>query len=275
MSKRHPAGSAIVAGVLALGLGASAAYTVRPGDTLSGIAARLGVSVGTLARANGITDPDRLLADERLAIPGTSSTTPGRVHLVVSGDNLSTIARRYGVGVRALAAANDLDPARYLRLGARLIVPAAAVAESPAGYPARLRASPARLALVPLFERWADANRIPADLLMATTWLESGWQNHVVSSAGALGIGQLMPGTVRFVREDLIGVASLDPGVPEDNIRMSARYLRFLLGYYDGDVRLALAGYYQGPGSVRTKGVQPGTETYIQGVLALRGHFRS
>ena len=273
MPTRKSAGSAIVAGVLALGLGASAAYTVRPGDTLSGIAVRLGVSVGDRARANAIPDPDQVFAGRRLTVPGTSAATPARVHVVVAGDNLSTIARRNGVSVRALASANDLDPDRYLRLGARLVVPATSGA--PAGYPARLRRAPARLALVPHFQRWSAANGLPADLLMATTWLESGWQNHVVSGAGAMGIGQLMPGTVRFVREELIGAPWLDPAVPEQNIRMSARFLRFLLDHAGGDVRLALASYYQGPGSVRRNGVYAGTERYVDGVLALRGSFRA
>lgn len=272
--RRRPLLPGAVAAVLALGLGASAAYTVRPGDTLSGIAKRLGVSVGALASTNSIDDPDRVLAGRTLQLPGGGSApTPGRIHTVVAGDNLSTIARRYGVSVGALARSNGLDTKRILRIGARLTVPAEAVAVAGGGYPSRLRSSPARLALVPHFRHWAKANGIPADLLMATTWLESGWQNHVVSSVGARGIGQLMPGTTEFIRDDLIGVPSLDPGDPVDNIRMSARYLRWLLHRSGGDVRTALAGYYQGPGSVAAVGAKPGTVAYVDGVLALRRHF--
>lgn len=275
MLKQRSAGKVLLVGLLALGLGGSAAYTVRPGDTLSGIASRLGVSVRDLAAANAITDPDRVVAGSSLAVPGApAGSTPGREHVVVAGDNLSAIAKRYGVSMRSLASANRLDPGRVLRLGARLVVPAAAVAESPSGLPSRLRQSPDRLALVPHFRRWAEANGLPIDLLMATTWLESGWQNHVVSHAGARGIGQLMPGTVDFIRAELIGEPSLDPGDPADNIRMSARYLRWLLDHAGGDARLALAGYYQGPRSVRTIGPKPGTVAYVDGVLALRGQFR-
>ena len=146
-------------------------------------------------------------------------------------------------------------------------------AQGPARYPQRLRQSPGRLALVPHFRHWAAANRIPADLLMAMTWLESGWQNGKVSSVGAIGIGQLMPGTVEFVREELIGVPTLDPRVPAENIRMSARYLRWLLARYGGDPRAALAGYYQGPGALDRHGPYPGTVTYVAAVLALRPRF--
>jgi soluble lytic murein transglycosylase-like protein len=127
---------------------------------------------------------------------------------------------------------------------------------------------------VPLFQKWAAANAIPADLLMATTYLESGWQNDVVSSVGAIGIGQLMPSTVRFIRGELIGVPNLDPRIPEHNIRMSARYLRFLLGHTGGDVRKALASYYQGPGSVQSIGLYDDTVQYVDGVLSLRSAFR-
>ena len=263
----------IVAGVLALGLGASAAYTVKPGDTLSGIAARLGVSAAELARSNGITDPNRVDAGRTLSVPGgRAASTPAKVHVVSQGDNLSTIARRYGVTVTELARANRLDARKVLRVGARLAVP---VPAARTGFPARLVAAPERLALVPHFVKWSKANGLPPDLVMATTWLESGWQNDAVSSVGALGIGQLMPGTVKFVRHELIGVDTLDPRIPEHNIRMSARYLRFLLQRSGGDVRTALAAYYQGPGSVDRIGAQPGTVAYVNGVLALRRLFTS
>jgi N-acetylmuramoyl-L-alanine amidase len=201
--------------VLALTLGASAAYTVRPGDNLTTIASRFGVTVSDLVRANRLSNPDRLAVGKSLDIPTST------------------------------------------------------------GLPAVLRASPERLALVPAFRRWASANNLPADLVMATTWVESGWQNRVVSPKGAVGIGQLMPGTAEFIRSELIGQPWLDPAVPEHNIRMSARYLRWLLARNNGDVVLALASYYQGPGSIERGGLQPTTFAYVKAVLALRTRFAS
>lgn len=282
MRPQRSASFTTLVAVLALSLAASAAYTVRPGDTLSGIATRFGVSIGDLARANAITDPNRVFAGRTLRLPGgapsVQTAATERLHLVVAGDNLSDLARRYGTTVGALAKVNGLDRRRHLLIGTRLRLPAGgggvAATVSGSGFPLRLRRSPARLALVPHFERWAAANGIPADLLMATTWLESGWQNHVTSHVGAIGIGQLMPDTVEFVRDHLIGVRSLDPRVPEHNIRMSARYLRWLLARADGDARLALAGYYQGPASVRANGPYRGTVAYVDGVLSLRHRFR-
>jgi soluble lytic murein transglycosylase-like protein len=207
--------SATLVAVLALAFGASAAYTVRPGDTLTGIAARLGVSVADLVKANGIADPNRVAAGKVLNVPEAA----------------------------------------------------------PTGLPVLLQRSPSRLALVPHFQRWAAANGLPVDLLMAMTWLESGWQNTVVSSTGAIGIGQLMPVTTEFIRSELIGQPMLDPRIPEQNIRMSARYLRWLLFRVGGDVRLAVASYYQGPRSVETVGIRGETGRYVDNVLALRKRF--
>jgi soluble lytic murein transglycosylase-like protein len=188
-------------------------------------------------------------------------------HVVRRGDNLSTIASRYGVTASDLARANGISNPNRLREGVTLSIPGAG-----AGLPSRLRGSPERLALIPVFDRWAAHYGVPADLLKAMTWLESGWQNTVVSHDGAMGIGQLMPSTVRWMEETLIG-ADLDPGNPDDNIRMSARYLRWLLHQTGGDVSTSLAGYYQGLQSVRTIGFYDDTRSYVAGVLAFRGHF--
>ena len=201
--------------------------------------------------------------------------TASAAYTVQAGDTLSAIAARFHIPVADLARANAIEDPDRLFAGHTLVVPASRVAAvgSGGGLPTRLQGAPERLALVPRFRRWASANGLPVDLLMATTWLESGWQNSVVSPVGAIGIGQLMPGTVEFIRSELIGVRSLDPAVPEHNIRMSARYLRWLLKWSGGEVRTALAGYYQGPASVRARGAFPGTVLYVDGVLALRSRF--
>jgi soluble lytic murein transglycosylase-like protein len=205
-----------------------------------------------------------------LAGAGTAAYSPSssgsRSYVVARGDNLTVIARRFGTSVDALARANGIDPRRILHEGRRLRIPAKAT-------PAPSR--PGRAELVPVFQRWAAANGIPADLLMATTWMESGWQNHVVSSTGAIGIGQLMPSTVTFVREVLVGVPSLDPRVPEHNIRMSARYLDWLLDRTGGDQSRALAAYYQGFRSVEQRGMYTDTVRYVRVVRALQATFRA
>lgn len=229
--------AAALAGVVGLVVGAPVAAsertrTVARGDTLSALAASLGVSVSNLARANGIIDIHRILAGSRLVVPKAAAT-----------------------------------PARAAP------VPAAAPPPSSAArVPARLRAQPERLALMSHFDAAAREFEVPADLLKAMTWLESGWRNDRVSSTNAIGIGQLMPDTVAFVNGVLLR-ARLDPRRPEHNIRMSARFLAYLLRQNDGDVALALSSYYQGLASVRRQGPLPQTRRYVANVLALRQKF--
>ena len=254
-------------------------HRIAAGDTLLGIARRYGVNAAALASMNGISNPNRIVIGRVLTISGGSapavpaSTPTG--HVVESGDSLSAIAARYGVSTTALAAANGITNPNRIREGTRLAVPAATAPSVALGgaesLPARLRSSPERLALLPVFDQWAAHYGVPADLLKAMTWLESGWQSDVVSSTGAVGIGQLMPDTVTWMEEELIGL-DLDPWDPDDNIRMSARYLRWLL-HRTGSVSTSLAGYYQGLQSVRTIGLYDDTRSYVAGVLAFRSHF--
>lgn len=267
-----------LAPLLVLAVASSAStYVIRPGDTLSAIAGRLGVALGDLVDANGIEDPDRVFAGQTLTVPGSdrggsaSARDPatGRVHVVAPGETLTAIAARFATTIAAIVDANGIADADHVRIGTRLDIPAVA---PPSGIPATLRASPARLRLVPHFVHWARANGIEPALVMALAWHESGWQNDVVSRAGAIGIGQLLPSTAEFVSDVLIGVA-LDPRVPEDNIRMTARYLRWLLVRVDGDLDRALAGYFQGPTSVANRGMLPVTRDYIAIVRALRPRF--
>ena len=107
--------------------------------------------------------------------------------------------------------------------------------------------------------------------MKAMGWYESGWQNDVVSVTGARGIGQLMPATVVFVNAQLH--TKLDPRRPDDNIRMSTRFMRSLLDATGGRVDLALAGYYQGLTPTLAGRILEETKRYVAGVLSFRASF--
>jgi soluble lytic murein transglycosylase-like protein len=109
-------------------------------------------------------------------------------------------------------------------------------------------------------------------LAEAVAWQESGWQNDVVSTANAQGIGQLLPQTAAFVN-GLLGTA-LNVTVPEDNIRMETRMLSALLAATGGRVCDAVASYYQGLGTLHDIGVLPESQAYVQNVLSLWPRFR-
>ena len=271
--------------------GAAGATTVRvqPGMTLSQIAHTYGTSVTALVAVNGIANPNMVLAGTVLQIPtvgaATSSTaapTGSTTVVVAPGDSLWAIATRFGTTVTALVQANGIADPAHVMIGTRLTVPewsnAALVLETGSGappstpvqrstLPAALLARPDRLALLPTFQKWARAFGVPASLLEAMCWWESGWQMSVVSSTGAIGVGQLEPSTVRNLRL-LLRDQTLAPTDPSDNIEMAAVYLHELLTQTGGDEGLALAGYYQGLSSVRQSGMFPSTKQYVHGILA-------
>lgn len=95
-------------------------YTVRPGDTLIGIAARHNVRVSQLADANGLRWNSWVYVGQRLVIPASPAGSDN-VHVVRRGDTLSAISRRYGTTGRALMQANRLTATRIYP-GQRLIV---------------------------------------------------------------------------------------------------------------------------------------------------------
>jgi soluble lytic murein transglycosylase-like protein len=108
-------------------------------------------------------------------------------------------------------------------------------------------------------ERW----RIDANMLVAIVTVESHWHTHAVSSAGAIGLGQLMPGTAA-----LLGV---NPRDPKQNLYGAARYLRGLMQRFGSKhPSLVFAAYNAGPMAVKEYGGIPPydeTETYVVRVL--------
>ena len=264
-------------------------YQVRRGDTLSEIASHLGVRMSRLATANGLSNYDVVYAGTWLQVPGSGTSGGGSggggggtTHTVRVGETLSGIAHTYGLSTSALAQANGISNPNLVVIGRSLRIPStsggggdgggySSYTGSTSGLPKRLRTSPTRLAYIPVFDHWAARYGVPADLAKAVTWLESGWQRNVVSSTGAVGIGQLMPSTVDHM--NAVMGTNLSPWDPEDNIRMSVRLLATLLAETGWSTSRTLAGYYQGLASVARNGMYPSTLAYIDGVSTLRSRF--
>lgn len=121
-------------------------YAVRPGDTLSAIAARLGVALPALEAANGLGPATILRIGERLTVPGASPTAAAPsaaavVYRVRAGDTLSAIAGRFGVPLSQLYRLNGLGPNSILRIGEHLRIRSASTAVHAGA--ARRRSAPA------------------------------------------------------------------------------------------------------------------------------------
>lgn len=107
----------------------------------------------------------------------------------------------------------------------------------------------------------ARKHGVPEDLFLRLVQQESGWNPGAVSSKGATGLAQLMPGTAAT-----LGVDATDPG---QNLDGGARYLRMMYDKF-GSWRLALAAYNAGPGAVEQHdGIPPYEETknYVVAIL--------
>ncbi len=111
-------------------------YVVQPGDMLSGIALRYGLTTAELAEANGLINPNLIYVGLKLSIPASSGAAPAakpagrlakvvnRLHIVQADETLFSIALKYGTTVRSLLATNQIDQAGLIVPGQQLIIPA-------------------------------------------------------------------------------------------------------------------------------------------------------
>ncbi len=184
-------------------------YTVRSGDTLTGIAARLHTTVAVLASANSLRNPSFIRVGQVLAVPGAApapAAAPASVpaaapapvaagaspaalpttittrtsYTVARGDTLSGIAARYGTTVAALQSANGLRSANFIRIGQVLSVPVTATATPLVGNSFAGRTYPAVVVAA------ANANR--ATLLAIGVPTKDQMRGLVVTTAKAMGV---------------------------------------------------------------------------------------
>jgi LysM repeat protein len=114
--------------------------------------------------------------------------------------------------------------------------------------------------------RQAHRRHVSPTLALAIAWQESGWQQHRLSSAHAIGAMQVLPATGRWLESYVDRPLNLY-GL-HDNARAGVVLLDILRG--QTGLRRTVAGYYQGLASVRAFGMYDSTRAYVRNVLAIR-----
>jgi LysM repeat protein len=261
----------------------SSTYSVQAGDTLSAIAANQGVTLTTLAAANNLSSPYLLTVGQQLLVPGGGAATVAAVattdssaaatttasattYLVQSGDTLSGIADRLGVSLDTLTAANSSINPSALQVGQTLSIPAGAALMNQGG-------AIDQSTVGTILTEQAQADGLDVGLVKAIAWQESGWQM-VTAADGGMGIMQLMPDSVDWVSNVLLGGTPIDPYNATDNVKAGVTMLSYYLNYF-GDETRAIAAYHQGMTSLETVGILPETQGYVDNVLALQQQFNS
>ncbi|MGH3136534.1 MAG: peptidoglycan-binding protein [Gaiellaceae bacterium] len=226
-------------------------FTVDTASALSRYQSRRGLD------PDGIAGPNTYRA--------LASRAPTSWHVVTAGESFFSIAARYHVSPWRLARRNGIPLTRVIVPGQRLALPTGARVRSSlaAGPPA------SRDSVRGAIDYWSRVYGVDPGLARALAWMESGFQQDVVSSVGAIGVMQLLPETWEFVDVVLLGVRT--PRNYKGNVRAGVRYLRWQLDEFGGDRRLALAGWYQGARAVRERGLFDDTKEFVRILLALYG----
>ncbi|MEO8538821.1 MAG: LysM peptidoglycan-binding domain-containing protein [bacterium] len=242
-------------------------HTVEEGETLSSIAETYGISPDELAAQNGISDPDHIVVGQALHIGegGPSVAAPsGRTHVVSAGETLSWVADYYGLALDELLFANGIDDPDFVYEGEILVLP------TPHYVPAPL----SRAQTEYILRSAADEFGVSESLILGLAWLESGWNQSMVSWTGAMGVMQLMPGTAEWGLEYLAPDATNWRSSTEDNARLGTAVFAHMLAQANWDAELALAFYYQGWRSIEIYGMFDDTYQYVANVMSLAAEFR-
>jgi len=191
----------------------SGSYTVRAGDTISGIARAHGLSTQALLNANGLRWSSIIYPGQKITVPGTASAAaastssssskkpassekstpsgtvqPGQRYTVRAGDTMSAIASRHGVGVAALLKANGMDFSSIIYPGQAIKIPTS-------GIPGLSTEQAANARLIVRIGRQLGVPDRGIAIALGTAMQESGLRNLDYGDRDSLGLFQQRPST--------------------------------------------------------------------------------
>jgi hypothetical protein len=207
-------------------------YKIRPGDTLSGIAIVVHTDFRALARANRIHNINLIFAGQQLCI---SKGTRGSFHRgaapLATGIESNGNVRWYAYNALEWSTNHEVKTLLYSA---------------------------------------AAFYGLPANLLLAIAWQESGWQQHVISRDGGIGMMQIMPFTATWLNS--ITGLHRDPYKLKDNIFMGAYYVRYLCTAFHWNIQQMVSAYNEGEWAVTHNGIM--NWPYVTTVIDLSHNLR-
>ncbi|WP_174728546.1 LysM peptidoglycan-binding domain-containing protein [Mesobacillus harenae] len=180
-------------------------YAVEPGDTLWKISHKFGVTIQALVDANQLDPAKPLLVGQKLTIPNAAAlvepTQPTQpeppaktvTYTVQSGDTLWKIAQLHGVTIQAIVDTNQLDPAKALMIGQKLLIPKVSESQQPT--------QPAPLATITHTVQSGD-----------TLWKIA--QQHGVTIQAIVDTNQLDPAKALMIGQKLLIPKASEPAQP-------------------------------------------------------------
>ncbi len=203
-----------------------------------------------------------------LAALGTVSASAGQ-YVVRPGDSLWTISHSLNITAGRLIRDNQIRNPNLIFPGQRLTVPDPPAAPAPSAKPAGPRGAAAKAIIV----KQARRHDLNPNFALALSYWESGWNQNAISSTGAIGLMQIEPSTGAWAGPALLG-RKVNLSDANDNAELGVTLLRHYLDVFDGDPKLALAAYYQGETATHKHGIYKSSESYVNGIWALRNRFQ-
>lgn len=195
-------------------------YTIVKGDTISGIAARFGVSTQSVLTANGLSWSSIIYPGQTIAIPGStiaaenvSSVTPAppaepttpvvstppppltTSYLIKSGDTISSIAARFGVSIQSILDANGLSWSSIIYAGRTLTIPGVHVAQDGSGVTPLTAEMAANAQIIIQVGRELGVPDRGIVIALAAAMQESSLRNIDYGDRDSLGLFQQRPST--------------------------------------------------------------------------------